>query len=295
MGCFSDDQPTYEPPAPPKLQSAADIYGEATNWANTNFPAQMQAQAQALANVNNPNYYAQWQPTSFEQALGNQQFKNIWPDQEAYMMNKLSQSGMAYSPVAATTLGNAYGNLSTQIGEYLSNQGNQRATNAINAGLNMSPMNYINPYANTSQQQGNSQANLDYGYQQAQAQQAYQQQMNNYQNEQAFAKMLGGVSILPGNIYNATQGDLGSGLAGSMNTIGSFAPFAMGQGGGFGGGFGTGPTSNNALTMTGMLPNSANSYNQDIGSQLGSGYLNQENPFSNSSSMAAGFNNTMGV
>jgi hypothetical protein len=47
------------------------------------------------------------------------------------MQNILSKSGMAYSPVAAQTLGKEYGNLSTQIGQYLNDQLNR----LVNVGI----------------------------------------------------------------------------------------------------------------------------------------------------------------
>ncbi len=295
MGCFSNDAPTYTPPAPPTLPTASQLYGEATNWANTNFPTQMGAQASALQNANDPNYYAKFQPTSFEQALGQQQFQNIWPDEQAQIMNQLSKSGMAYSPVAASTIGNSYGKLATGIGEYLNTQANTRATNSINAGLSVSPMNFINPYVGTGQQQGNNQANLDYGYQQSLA-----QQMNDYQQQQAFAQMLGYVSPVAGNIYNATQGNLGSGLGGTFQSVQQFAPLAMSAATGpFGNSFspmssGTGPGSTSGMTLSGMTQNSANAFNPDIGSNLGTGQYNQPSAFGNNS-MSAGFNNAMAV
>lgn len=148
---------------------------------------------------------------------------------------------MAYSPVAATTMGNAYGNLATGIGEYLNTQANTRATNSINAGLGISPSQLLTPFVQTGQTQSNDQANLNYGYSQAQAQQQYQQQINQYQQDQSFAQMLGYISPVAGNIYNATQGNLGSGLSGTFQSLGQVAPLAMSAGtGGMTGGFNIG-------------------------------------------------------
>lgn len=272
MGCFSSDQPTYTPPPPPTLATAPELYGQAQSFYQDNgYGGLLGAQQTALNNANNPNYYSTFQPTSFEQALGNQQFQNIWPDEQALIMNQLSKSGMAYSPVAAQTLGNAYGNLSTGIGEYLNNQGNTRATNAINAGLGISPGQLLTPFVQTGQTQSNDQAQLNYGYQQAQAQQQYQQQMNQYQQDQSMAQMLGAVSPIAGNIYNATQGNLSSGLSGTFNTLGQVAPLAMsaaGMPGGFGigsmfSGMGQGGQGGNGVNMA------SNSMSQGYGQNMG--------------------------
>lgn len=293
MGCFSnDDQPTYTPPAPPTLATASDLYNQAQSfYQNNGYGGLLTAQQTALNNANNPNYYSQFQPTSFEQALGNQSFQNVWPDEQAAIMNQLSKSGMANSPVAATTVGNAYGNLATNIGEYLDTQANNRASGAINAGLQISPSQLLTPFVQTGQTQSNDQASANYSYQQALAQQQYQQQMNSYQQQQGLAQMLGYVSPVAGNIYNATQGNLGSGLSGSFNALQQFGPALMS--GGFGS-LGGGPSSSNALTLSGMAQNSANTYNPGLGSSLGTGSYNQESSFGDTS-MKSGLNNVMGV
>lgn len=228
MGCFGGDQPTYTPPAPPTLPTAQELYGQANAYAMANEPMAYGAREGALKDLQNPtSYYSSFQPTSFEQALANQQFQNIWPNQEAYMQNLLSKSGMAYSPVEATTLGNAYGNLSTNIGEYLNTQADNRANQSLMARLGIDPNSITSPYVQTGMNQGNAQANLQYGYQQAQAQQQYQQQMNQYQQQQNFAKLLGQISPVGGAIYGASTGSLGSALSGTMDSVGQVAPYAM--------------------------------------------------------------------
>jgi hypothetical protein len=162
--------------------NAKDIYGQAIPWANENFPLQMGAQNSALQQLQTPQsimqYYQGFQPTSFEQALAGQNFQNIWPNQQAYINNILSKSGMMYSPVAAQTLGNAYGLTATNIGEYLNQQANNRANISLQARLGINPMDYVNSYANTAVGQGNQQANANYAQSMAQLlgqQQAMQQ------------------------------------------------------------------------------------------------------------------------
>lgn len=258
--------PTYNPPPPPTLQTADQIFSAAGNYANTNFPTQMAAQATALNNANNPNYYAGFQPTSFEQALGNQSFQNIWPDEQALIKQQLSQSGMSSSPVQAETLGRAYGNLGTQVGSFLSQQGDARAQGAINAGLNINPMSFISPYASTDLSQSNNQAQLQYGYQQSMAQQQYQQQMNKYQQQQALGQMIGQVSPIGGQIYGASTGTSGSALSGTLGTASQMAPYLMmlGTGGlGGAGNVGNAGAGGNMMTQTaGYGGGTSNAWNQ---------------------------------
>lgn len=220
--------PTYSPPAPPTLQTGGQLYSGAQDWYNQNgYGGLLNAQSTALQNANNPNYYASFQPTSLENALGNQYFKNIWPNEQAQIANQFAMSGMANSPALASTQANAYGNLATGVGQYLANQGDQRATNSINAGLGINPMSFLNPLAATEGNQSNSQAQLQYGYQQAQAQQAYQQQMNKYQQQQSMARMIGQISPIGGPIYGASTGTFGSTTAGLMDDVNMIAPMAM--------------------------------------------------------------------
>lgn len=232
--------PTYSPPAPPTLATAGDLYGQAQNFYQNNGNGNLlTAQSTALNNVNDPNYYSHFQPTSLEQALGSQYFQNVWPNEQAMISNQFANSGMANSPALASTLGNAYGNLSTQVGSYLADQGNSRATNAINAGLNISPNSVLGPYVQTGQNQSNAQADLNYGYQQSLAQQQYQQQMNKYQNSNALAGTIGQISPIGGQIYGAATGTSGSAFGGTAQTLGQIAPYALSMAsGGFGGGGG---------------------------------------------------------
>ncbi len=252
--------PTYNPPPPQQLPTATEIYSAAGNYANQNFPTQMAAQATALKNVNDPNYYASFQPTSLESALGNQYFKNVWPDESAAIKNQMSLSGMAYSPALAETLGRAQGGLETQVGSYLSDQANSRATNSINAGLSMNPMSFIQPYASTDLTQRNNQAQLQYGYQQALANQQYQQQMNKYQQQQALGSTIGQISPIGGQIYGAATGTSGSALSGTANTMNGMAPLMMMyDSGGMDSGFGMTGYGGGNNNSTGLDPN-AQSY-----------------------------------
>lgn len=220
--------PTYSPPSPPTLQTAGQLYGSAQDFYNNNgYGGLLTAQQTALTNANNPNYYSSFQPTSFENAMGNQYFQNVWPDEAATIRNQMSMSGMAYSPALAETLGRAQGGLETQIGSYLSDQANNRATGAINAGLGISPGSLLTPFVQTGENQSNAQAGLQYSYQQALAQQQYQQQMAKYQQQNALASTLGMISPIGGQIYGGETGTSGSAFGGTASTMSQLTPLML--------------------------------------------------------------------
>lgn len=218
--------PQYPQITPSQVITGQDATTQAMQLAQQYFPQQMGAQAQGLNDLSQGNaYYEQYQPTSFEQALGNQQFQNIWPNEQAQIMDSLSKSGMAYSPVAATTLGNAYGNLSTNIGEYLNNQGNTRATNNLNALLGINPNSYYGPISQTITGQSNEQGQLNQNANIQNAGAQYSNSLANYQQGNAtngaigtgVGAVLGGVagSIIPG-AGTLAGASLGAGLGGAL-------------------------------------------------------------------------------
>lgn len=276
--------PQYPMVTAPTVATGSDLYNQAQNFYQQNYPSLLSAQSNALQNANDPNYYQQFQPTSFEQALGNQQFNNIWPDEQALIKQQLSQSGLEYSPVLAETSGRAYGNLATGIGEYLNNQGNTRATNAIQAGMNINPSNLLNPYAQLGAQQSNQQGQFNMNAQEQNAGANYANQVQNYNQSNAMTSGIG--SILGGGAGFALGGP-----AGAM--IGSGFGSALGGGGGqgmsnsllasqympnsqpFGGMF---SGSNNSVNIPGMGSQSTNGMSFSGG---GDGYSNTANIFGN--------------
>lgn len=264
--------PTYAPPAPPTLQTADQLYGSAQNfYQNNGYGNLLTAQGTALNNANNPNYYAGFQPTSFENALATQNFNNIWPQEDAMIKNQFANSGMNFSPALASTEANAYGNLSTQVGSYLADQGNTRATNAINAGLNISPNSLLSPFVQTGQTQSNDQANLNYQYQQALAQQQYQQQMNKYQSNNALASTIGQISPIGGQIYGGVTGTSGSAFGGTAQSLGQAGQLAMAMYGMGGSGMSPGmmPSGNGAPSLANASSNNTMSgYGMPTGQQV---------------------------
>lgn len=264
--------PQYNPPAPPTLKSASDIYGSATDYAKTNMPNAFGARESALSDLSKGNsYYEGFQPTSFESALGNKYFQNVWPDTQESILHGLSLSGLDSSPLVASQLGKARGGLETQIGQYLSDQGNNRAQYSLNSRLGIDPNQVTSPYVQTDTNQSNSQSQLNYDYQQQLAQAQYQQAVEKYNQQQALYKAIGTISPLGGPIYGAINGGgqgFASGLSGTMQTAqmalplmmgGMGATGGMGAAGGLGGMFGSGTTPYSASMSSPVNPYSMSS------------------------------------
>lgn len=216
--------PQYPTIQPAQVVSGADATSQAMQLANQYFAPQMGAQAQGIADLGQgTSYYNSFQPTDFSQALATQDFQNIWPNEQAAMMNQLSQSGMAYSPTAATTIGNAYGNLATNIGEYLNQQGNTEATNNLNALLNINPNSYYQPISSAITGQSNEQAGLNQQATMQNANAQYSNSLANYNQQLGTNGAIGtGVGAVAGGIAGAAVGNplggasLGAGLGGSL-------------------------------------------------------------------------------
>lgn len=236
--------PQYNAPPPPKLKTADELYGAATNYAKTNQPFAYGARESALSDLSKgSDYYAGFQPTSFEQALSSQYFQNVWPDTQESIKHGLSLSGLDSSPLLAEQLGKARGGLETQIGQYLSDQGNQRAQYSLTNRLNIDPNSILNPYLQTDMGQSNSQAQSDYDYAQQQAQIDYQQQIDKYNQQQALYKFIGQISPIGGAIYGGVKGGssgLATSVGSSMDEIKKMMPMILSM---FGGGGGLGSVS----------------------------------------------------
>lgn len=226
--------PQYNAPAPPKLPTAEELYSAGNNFAKTNFSNAYGAREGALTDLSKgSDYYAGFQPTSFENALTSKYFENVWPDTQESIKHGLSLSGLDSSPLLADRLGKARGSLEMQIGQYLSDQGNQRAQYSLNNRLNLDPMSMISPYVQTGMNQGNAQAGLDYDYAQQLAQVQYQQEVDKYNQQNALYKMIGMVSPIGGAIYGGASGGAGglaTSLGGSADMLRTLLPMMSGQG-----------------------------------------------------------------
>ena len=281
----------YNPPPPPKLKQAPELFQSSINFAKTNAPLAYGARENALSQINagaltpgqdfynqynlvspeqlSPDYFSQFGPTSFEQALASQQFQNILPESERKILHGLSLSGIESSPILAELLAKNYGNLAVPIGEYLANQGQRRAElglqrydtlsalgqrrgelglqgiqQGIQAGLNIDPYSTYSPYLETDINQSNSQAMADY-------QAALQRAQTDYQNAQAKAAQKGAMISSIGSIIGGAGGFMlggpaGAGLGASLG--GSAASLF--------GGSGTPVSIQDAMSIGSMFPGS---------------------------------------
>ena len=266
MGCFGGGkQPTYTPPPAPKLPTAEELMASAVNTAKTEQPLGYGARESGLADLaKGTEYYQGFQPTSFEQALGDQYFKNVMPTAENKILNYLSLAGISNSPITARLIGDQYAKTGVDVGTYLSDLGNQRAKYSLDQRLGIDPWSITNPLLETGMNQSNNQANLDYDYAQQVAMANYANEMENYNQAQARNKSymmlgglglgaLGGAMFLPGLMGAAPAMSLASG---GVGTAAGSAAMSAGSGALMGGSIGSG--------IGGMLGGDQNSLGSGI-------------------------------
>ena len=236
-GCGKGKQPEYSPPAAPRLKTAEEIFNESISFAKANYPQAYGARESALTDIGRgTEFYKGFQPTSFEEALGNQYFQNIFPDVERQTKQALSLSGMESSPILAQLLGQRRGELQTSIGEYLSNLGQARAQYSLQSRLGIDPQGVSGPFAQTTMNQSNQQAQLNYEASVARAQADYQSALAKSKEKQSKVTAL---TTIGGMAFGALTGGIGAGLMGTAAIPGMSAGGGAlwgGLAGGFGGG-----------------------------------------------------------
>ncbi len=237
----------------PKLPTAAEIYGEATSRAKAETPLAYGAREGALGDLSKgTSFYESFQPTSIEQALGNQYFQNVFPDMERAIRHQFSLSGLEGTPALAGEIGKARGQVGFDIGSYLSNLGNQRASTSLSSRLALDPNQILSPYVNTAQSQSQAQGQFD-----------MQSAMVNYNNEIAKQKKKAGLISGVGSALGGAAGFfLGGGPMGA--SIGASLGGSLGSA--IGGGSGTPIDLGTALEL-GNLPQTLKR-EQQIGSIL---------------------------
>jgi hypothetical protein len=231
MGLFSSKKPSLELPAPPKYKTAQDLFNSAIGFAKQNSPLAYGAREGALSDLNRGTaYYESFQPTSFEQALGNQYFSNVMPDVERSIKQNLSLSGIESSPILAEQIGKARGNLGVDIGQILANLANERAKYSLSSRLGIDPYNTYGNFLETDMSQDNLQKSTDYQYSLQRAMLDYQNNLANAKSKSAgigtlgtligagagmaLAPFTGGLSIPAGAALGASLGGTGASLFG---------------------------------------------------------------------------------
>lgn len=214
MGLFSGKAPSYTLPQI-HIPTAEEILNQYTASQKANTPYAFGAKESALQDLATPestqNYYNSFQPTSFQQALANQYFQNVYPQQENKILNTLSLSGIESSPITARLLGDAYGKTAFDVGSYLSQQGQNEANQSLSSRLAQDPYAQFGNYSTLAQNQSNTQAN--YNIQQALSD--YSNKLNAYNNKN---QTLGTIGSIVGGIGGAFFGNpaLGASIGGSL-------------------------------------------------------------------------------
>ena len=312
-GCFSSkkQQPVYNPPAPPPLPPAPvlppapilpkpeELFAAGGKYAQENFPMAYGAQESAVRDLGlGSSYYQQFQPTSFEDALSNQYFKNVMPTAENKILNYLSLAGIANSPITARLIGDQWGKSGFEVGSYLSNLGNERAQYSLNQRLGINPMNFVSPFvetgsnqalnqgrfdtersfnqANFDSQYGMNKYNADYQYAQQLAEAGYMKDMQDYQQKQAAQKR------------NMMLAGLGVGALGGAMFMPALmgGPATMSSIGGIGGAMGTGLT---AAGLPAMSAGTGALMGASLGGGIGGMMGGDQNSFGSGMSMARSF------
>jgi len=250
-GCFSSKkrQPVYTPPPPVKLPTADELMQSSINTAKAQQPLGYGARESGLADLaKGTDFYNQFQPTSIEQALSDQYFKNVMPTAENKILNYLSLAGISNSPITARLIGEQYGKTGYDVGSYLANQGNERARYSIASRLNIDPWSITNPLLQAGLNRTGQQGELDQTYNEQVAMSNYMSQMQDFQQQQAKQKAmmtmaglgigaLGGAFFLPAMLGAAPAM---TGLGGAALTSAGLPAMSMGTGAMMGGSLGAG-------------------------------------------------------
>lgn len=271
--------PTYTPPAPVYAMSGADAQTQGYGLAQQEYGPQMGAQAQGIADINQgAGYYNSFGPSSLSQAMGNTYMQNVVPQADAAAMNQLANSGMQNSPAAGAVVGNINANAGINIGQYEQGLSNQNATNNLSQLMSINPTSYVNPITQGITNQSNINTGLTNQYNQAVAQQQYQQQYNQYAQNNALASTIGQLSPIGGQIYGATTGTSGSAFSGTANMLGSpGSALAMNQ----------------MMNQYNMQPGSYSPGSNGLGTSGNSGYGAMNNSYADSAS--SGYGSSMPV
>ena len=181
------------------------------------------------------------------------------PDIERSIKQNLSLSGMAYSPIFAEQIAEQRGKVGVDIGKYLANLGQTRATtgintlsnlyttaenrgiNSLNARLGIDPYSTFSPYAETDINQSNAQVEADYAAALEKAKANYQQAMSKYQQGQSkvsgissiLGAGLGALATIPtGGVINPWTGAaIGGAIGGATSPLfgGGTSPVSFGD------------------------------------------------------------------
>jgi len=220
--------PQINIPAAPKLPTASELFQQSLAFNQENFPLATGAREGALGDISTPEsttaFFEGFQPTSLEEALAHEQFKQLFPEGEAGTFERstnqlLSQRGLQGTAIGPELIGRAEQDAQIQVGEFLRGLAEQRAVGNLNARLGINPINDLGPQAQLGGQQSRQQGNFDFQTGLAKAEAEFQNALNEFNRKQAFSKTIGTIGGLAGGALfgpfgAAAGGALGGGLSG---------------------------------------------------------------------------------
>ena len=243
-GCFGGSKKSKpDVPQAEQVKTGKQLMTEATDWAKQESPLAYGARETGLGRIGElmpeAGFFEQYGPTSLEEAISSQYFKNIMPDIEKTISHQASIRGLEGTVVPMEAIARERGRLGVDIGSYLSNLGQRRGELALQGRqtgvlqqLGLDPYTSYRPYLATDLGQSNLQSQLNIG----ETQQRYDRQMQEYQAaEQQRAAMIGAIGSTVGGVGGFMVGgpagaSIGAGLGGQASTLfGGQSPTSLGS------------------------------------------------------------------
>ena len=235
MGLFGigGDTPTLTIPEAPDFISADEAFQGALGFGQQVTPLALQAREGALTDLSRgTEFFEGFQPTSFEEALQNQFFQNVFPDVERSIKQNLSLAGIESSPVLAEQISRARGELGVDIGQILANLGNQRGQFNLQSRLNIDPFRQIlNPFADRQIAQDKLQKEADFQRALLQAQADFGGDISNFNQRGSTISNIGSILGGAGGFFlgGPAGAAIGAGIGGSAAQLfgGGAAPIDL--------------------------------------------------------------------
>jgi len=232
------------PPAP-QYPTAEELFGEAGRYAREEFPLAYGAREEALRELPGlevgPEYFEQYGPTSFEEAIASKYFQYAAPEARRAIAHRMSLMGMGESPITAELIGRETGRLGVDIGQYLAGLGQRRGElalrgreQALREKMALRPQALMEPYATTMARQTGLEAGAGYENLLRRSMADYLANVGKAQESAAKRGTLWGLGgTLGGTLLGQPQ--LGSDIGGILGTLagGTGWPIGGGAGGGF--------------------------------------------------------------
>jgi hypothetical protein len=235
MGLFGlgGDRPTLTLPDAPEFKTADELLQSGIEFGKAETPLALGAREGALADIGTgaaaTQFFSEFGPTSFEEALANQQFQLATTESDRAIKQALSLSGIESSPILAEQLGRSRERLGVDIGSILANLGQRRGELSLQSRLNIDPISQIiGPISSFQQGQDVLQTQSDFDRAVAQAGLEFQNDLANFAQKEKLAAAIG-ATFGPG-IGGAVGGKTGA--TAGFDTLSQIMKAAAGAGGG---------------------------------------------------------------